>query len=61
MFGVSDRYVPKEKEGAGNNWGIGYSSTDKYSDDIIDIITREAEDCDSFEVCILFVFDCRDL
>lgn len=34
--------------------------TDKYSDDIIDIITREAEDCDSFEVSNTFWFLIRD-
>lgn len=43
------RFVPKEGGSAGNNWGVGYSEAAKYSDDLIDIITREAEDCDSFE------------
>ena len=45
-------FVPKEGSGAGNNWGLGYQEADKYGEDLIDIITREAEDCDSFEVWI---------
>ena len=47
------RYVPKEGSGAGNNWGVGYSQSDKYSDELLDIITREAEDCDNFEVLFI--------
>lgn len=42
--------VPKQGTGAGNNWGVGYSEASKYGEDILDVITREAEDCDSFEV-----------
>lgn len=42
-------FVPKEGGSAGNNWGVGYLEAEKCSDDLIDIITREAEDCDSFE------------
>ena len=42
--------VPKQEAGAGNNWGVGYSEASKYGEDILDVITREAEDCDSFEV-----------
>lgn len=45
-------FIPKEGTGAGNNWGIGYSESDKCGEDLLDIITREAEDCDSFEVDI---------
>ena len=49
LFNPENIYVPKEGTGAGNNWGVGYSQSDKYSDDLLDIITREAEDCDNFE------------
>lgn len=61
FFSTISSYVPNENEGAGNNWGIGYSSTEKHSDDILDIITREAEDCDSFEVSSRFVNHIRAL
>lgn len=60
MYGSIDlRYVPKEGTGAGNNWGVGYSQSDKYSDDLLDIITREAEDCDNFEVSFLHICKTR--
>ncbi|KAK8829540.1 tubulin gamma chain [Blastocystis sp. ATCC 50177/Nand II] len=49
LFNPENIFVPKEGGSAGNNWGMGYSEAAKYSDDLIDIITREAEDCDSFE------------
>ena len=52
VFFIIRRYVPKEGSGAGNNWGVGYSQSDKHSDELLDIITREAEDCDNFEVLL---------
>ena len=53
LLRVIFRYVPKEGSGAGNNWGVGYSQSDKHSDELLDIITREAEDCDNFEVLFI--------
>lgn len=55
VFCINCRYVPKEGSGAGNNWGVGYSQSDKHSDELLDIITREAEDCDNFEVLLTFL------
>lgn len=55
VFCTNCRYVPKEGSGAGNNWGVGYSQSDKHSDELLDIITREAEDCDNFEVLLTFL------
>ena len=36
--------------GAGNNWGSGYSQSERLSEEIFDIIDREADGSDSLEV-----------
>lgn len=38
------------RNGSRKQLGVGYSEASKYGEDILDVITREAEDCDSFEV-----------
>jgi hypothetical protein len=38
----------------GNNWAQGYYQGDKLTEDIFDIIDREAENGDSLEVNIIF-------
>jgi hypothetical protein len=41
----------------GNNWAQGYHQGDKLTEDIFDIIDREAENGDSVEVNIHCFFD----
>ena len=36
--------------GAGNNWASGYSQSERLSEEIFDIIDREADGSDSLEV-----------
>lgn len=40
----------------GNNWAQGYHQGDKLTEDIFDIIDREAENGDSLEVSSYFCF-----
>ena len=37
------------KDGAGNNWAKGYEQARKRSDELIDMIDREVDGCDSLE------------
>ena len=39
--------------GAGNNWASGYSQSERLSEEIFDIIDREADGSDSLEVRIV--------
>jgi len=41
--------VHKEGSGAGNNWGQGYSLGEAVSEDVMDMIDREADGSDSLE------------
>jgi hypothetical protein len=43
--------------GAGNNWAYGYAQGEKISDDIIEMIDREADGSDSLEVRIYFFME----
>ena len=38
--------------GAGNNWASGYAQSERLSEEIFDIIDREADGSDSLEVCV---------
>lgn len=46
-------FVPSEGGGAGNNWAHGYYLANSNKTDIIDVIQREAEACDSVEAFYL--------
>lgn len=37
------------KDGAGNNWGVGYDMGQNYTEELIDVIDREADGSDSLE------------
>jgi tubulin gamma len=41
--------MSKEGGGAGNNWAHGYSSGQKVSDEVLDMVDREADGSDSLE------------
>lgn len=50
LYNPENVYVSKHGGGAGNNWASGYSQGEKLTDEIFDIIEREAEGSDSIEV-----------
>lgn len=53
------RYLGTNGNGAGNNWGVGFETGQSFSEETMDILTREAENSDSLEVlrytCFLIV------
>jgi tubulin gamma len=53
LFNSENIFLSKEGGGAGNNWAAGYSQGQKLSEDIMDIIDREASDSDSLEGFVL--------
>lgn len=53
MYNPENVYVSKHGGGAGNNWASGYSQGEKLTDEIFDIIEREAEGSDSIEGFVL--------
>ena len=49
MYNPENIFVSKEGSGAGNNWANGYSQGEKFQEEIIDMIEREADGSDSLE------------
>lgn len=49
LFNQENIFVGAEGGGAGNNWGNGYDDASKFEEQLLDIIDREAEYCDSLE------------
>jgi tubulin gamma len=53
LFNAENIFLSREGGGAGNNWAQGYSQGNKLSEEIFDMIDREASDSDSLEGFIL--------
>jgi len=53
LYNHENIFISKEGGGAGNNWAKGYSEGDKFQDDIMEMIDREADGSDSLEGFIL--------
>ena len=49
LYNPENFFMAKEGGGAGNNWAAGYCEGEKYYEDIIDMIDREADGSDSLE------------
>lgn len=49
IFNRENIFIPNEGGGAGNNWAHGFSTGQKYKEEVMDIIQREAEGCDALE------------
>ncbi|KAF9764687.1 Tubulin gamma chain [Nosema granulosis] len=49
LFNKENIFMPNEGGGAGNNWAHGYYVAQKHKDDVLEIIQREVEGCDSLE------------
>ena len=49
LYNPENIYIPKEGGGAGNNWGVGYQQGEKFVEDIMDMIDREADGSDSLD------------
>jgi tubulin gamma len=50
LFNPENIYMSTDGGGAGNNWAFGYAQGAKVHEEILDIIDREAEGSDNFEV-----------
>lgn len=53
LYNHENIYLSKAGGGAGNNWAKGYCSGEKLSEEVFDIIEREAEGSDSLEGFVL--------
>lgn len=53
LFNAENVFLSKEGGGAGNNWAAGYAQGAALAEEIMDIIDREASDCDSLEGFVL--------
>ncbi|CAK4034184.1 Tubulin gamma chain [Lecanosticta acicola] len=49
IYNPENFYVHKEGTGAGNNWAAGYDMGGQVSDEVLDMIDREADGSDSLE------------
>lgn len=49
MFNPENIYVSPQGGGAGNNWAAGYHHGEKITDDLMDMLDREADGSDSLE------------
>eukprot|EP00954_Amorphochlora_amoebiformis_P024614 1367599-Amorphochlora_amoeboformis.AAC.1 len=50
LYNHENIFVHKEGGGAGNNWAKGYELADQISDEVLEIVDREADGSDSLEV-----------
>jgi tubulin gamma len=50
IYNPENIYVASDGGGAGNNWAYGYAQAARLEDGILDMIEREAEGADNFEV-----------
>ena len=53
LYNPENIYMSEHGGGAGNNWASGYAQSERLSEEIFDIIDREADGSDSLEVCVL--------
>merc|ERR1712070_940746 len=53
LYNPENIFLSKEGGGAGNNWAKGYGNAEKVSEEIFDIIDREADGSDSLEGFVL--------
>jgi tubulin gamma len=53
LFNSENVFLSKEGGGAGNNWAAGYAQGEKLSEEIMDMIDREAEGSESLEGFVL--------
>ncbi|XP_077301484.1 uncharacterized protein LOC143922099, partial [Arctopsyche grandis] len=53
LFNRENIFVSSEGGGAGNNWAHGYYVGNQCKADVLDIVQREVESCDSLETFIL--------
>lgn len=54
LYNPENIYVSSDGGGAGNNWAYGYAQAQKLEEPILDMIEREAEGADNFEVVLPF-------
>eukprot|EP00466_Bigelowiella_natans_P019354 jgi/Bigna1/92175/estExt_fgenesh1_pm.C_50029 len=53
LYNHENIYVHKEGGGAGNNWAMGWELADQISDEVLEIVDREADGSDSLEGFVL--------
>lgn len=53
LYNPENFFIGKEGGGAGNNWGCGYDTGEEVYDEILDMIDREVEGCESMEGFVL--------
>lgn len=53
LYNPENIFIPKEGGGAGNNWGVGYQQGEKFQEELMDMIDREADGSDSLDGFIL--------
>ena len=49
LYNPENFFAPKHGGGSGNNWGVGYEAGEKYIDELMDKIDREADNSNNFE------------
>lgn len=50
LFNPESIFCPDDGSGAGNNWAAGFSAGQSNTEDLLDMLDREAEGSDSLEV-----------
>lgn len=51
IYNPENFFIGKQGLGAGNNWAAGYAAGEHISEEVFDMIDREADGSDSLEVC----------
>jgi len=50
LYNPENIHISSDGGGAGNNWALGYSHAQRLEDNLLDMLSREADGADNFEV-----------
>jgi len=50
LFNPENLFIAQDGGGAGNNWASGYRQGEEHHEQVLEMIDREADGCDSMEV-----------
>lgn len=54
LYNPENIYLSSDGGGAGNNWAYGYCQGKRIQEEVLDMLDREADNTDNFQVFILF-------
>ena len=54
LYNPENIYLSSDGGGAGNNWAYGYCQGKRIQEEVLDMLDREADNTDNFQVILLY-------